>query len=73
MRQARRGLMLKLATLALLLTMLTSACGSSVNVSARAECLAFRPLVLSDEEIAATPLSVKRQILNHNETWERLC
>lgn len=50
-----------------------SGCGYNVNVSANAECLAFRPMVLSDEEITATPMHVKRQILDHNETWIARC
>lgn len=56
---------------ALLMMISTISCApQTVGDSA---CVAFRPIYLSEQSIAAMPRADKEKVAAHNRTWEGIC
>lgn len=54
-------------------TMLLFVSGCAGSVSGSADCLAFEPIILSDQSIDAMAIDDLRQVEDHNDTWLALC
>lgn len=55
----------------LLLMVLLGSCSAPRAVDS--SCVAFRPIYLTEQSIAAMPRVDKEKVAAHNQTWEGLC